>query len=77
MTDRLNYEQAAAYLGIKLATLRSMVCRKQVPHMRLTARLVVFDRAQLDAWLGERSVAAIAPSSAYAPELEVVKGGRS
>lgn len=54
---RLGYSEAAQYLGIKVATLRSLVCRKQVPHVRITARLVVFDRDQLDAWLAAKSVA--------------------
>lgn len=53
---RLSYEQAAEYLAIKLSTLRSLVCRKQVPHIRITARLVVFDAAELDAWIAERTV---------------------
>lgn len=53
---RLSYEEAAAYLAIKIATLRSLVCRRQIPHVRLTPRLVVFDREQLDAWIAERTV---------------------
>lgn len=54
---RMGYDEAARYLGIKIATLRSLVCRKQVPHIRLTPRLVVFDRDQLDAHIAEHSVA--------------------
>lgn len=53
----MGYDEAARYLGIKIATLRSLVCRKQVPHIRLTPRLVVFDRDQLDAHIAEHSVA--------------------
>ena len=54
---RLNYVEAAAYVGVPVGTLRSMVSRRQVPHIRLAARIVVFDVAQLDAWIAERSVA--------------------
>lgn len=54
---RVPYAVAADHLGTKVTTLRSMVSRKQVPHIRLTARLVVFDLDQLDAWLRERAVA--------------------
>jgi len=54
---RFGYLQAAAHLGVKVGTLRSMVSRRQVPHIRLTARLVVFDLDVLDAWLRERAVA--------------------
>ena len=58
MSQRLNYAEAAAYLGLKVETLRSMVCRKQVPHIRLSGKLVRFDRETLDAWLREHSVPA-------------------
>ena len=55
---RVNYATAAKYIGVPEGTLRSMVCRRQVPHTRLSARIVVFDVATLDAWLADRSVAA-------------------
>ena len=55
---RVNYATAAKYLGIPEGTLRSMVCRKQVPYIRLSPRIVVFSVATLDAWLADRSVAA-------------------
>jgi excisionase family DNA binding protein len=53
---RLTYPQAAAHLGLKVGTLRAMVCQEKVPHIRLGPRLVVFDREALDLWLAERSV---------------------
>jgi excisionase family DNA binding protein len=53
---RMGYWQAAEYLGIKVATLRSLVCRKQIPHIRLTPRLVVFDSDALDAHIAANSV---------------------
>jgi excisionase family DNA binding protein len=55
---RLTYTEAAAYIGLKIGTLRSMVCREEVPHIRLGPRLVVFDSESLDRWLAERSVPA-------------------
>ena len=55
---RVGYPDAAAYLAVPLGTLRSMVSRRQVPHVRLTARIVVFDLDALDAWLSERTIAA-------------------
>lgn len=58
MTRRLNYAEAAAYIGVKVPTLRSMVCRKQVPHIRLSGKLVRFDVDELDAWLRAHSVPA-------------------
>lgn len=57
VSKRINYAAAAEYLGVKVQTLRTMVHRRQVPHVRLGGRLVVFDTATLDAWIEERSVA--------------------
>jgi excisionase family DNA binding protein len=54
----LTYADAATYLGLPIGTLRSMVCRRQIPHVRLSARVVRFDIAKLDALIAERSVAA-------------------
>jgi excisionase family DNA binding protein len=53
---RVNYVDAAAFLGIKVTTLRSMVHRKQVPHIRLGPQLVVFDLDVLSEWLRGCSV---------------------
>lgn len=55
---RVDYSAAAQYLGLKVGTLRSMVARKQVPHIRLGPQLVRFDLAELEKWLREHSVAA-------------------
>jgi excisionase family DNA binding protein len=54
--ELLTYTQAANLLGLKLSTLYAMVSRRQVPHVRLGGRLVRFDRAELETWLGERRV---------------------
>lgn len=56
MTARLNYREAARLLGIPVGTLRSMVCRRQVPHIRISPRVVVFDVAALDEWIALRRV---------------------
>ena len=54
--ERLNYREAAEFLGVKLPTLQSMVCREQVPHVRLSGRLVVFERDALEKFIAERRV---------------------
>jgi excisionase family DNA binding protein len=54
----LTYAQAAEYTTLKLGTLRSMVCHKTIPHVRIGPRSVTFDRAELDLWLESRKVAA-------------------
>ena len=56
MTAPLNYREAARMLGIPIGTLRSMVCRRQIPHIRISPRIVVFDVAALDAWISARRV---------------------
>lgn len=56
MTPRLNYRDASRLLGVPVGTLRSMVCRRQVPHIRISPRVVVFDVAALEEWLAARRV---------------------
>jgi len=56
VTPRLNYRDAARLLGIPVGTLRSMVCRRQVPHIRISPRVVVFDVATLEEWMAARRV---------------------
>lgn len=53
---RVRYAEAARHIGTPEGTLRSMVSRGQVPHIRLSKRLVVFDLAALDRWLADRAV---------------------
>ena len=53
----LNYEAAAKMLGLKLPTLYSHVCRKRIPHIRLSQRMVRYDEDELAAWLRSKSVA--------------------
>ena len=53
----LTYAQAADFLSVPLGTLYSWVHLRKVPHIRISARLVRFDRAELVAWMDERRVA--------------------
>lgn len=64
MEDKIRYRAAAAFIGVPLSTLYSMVCRKQIPHIRLGGRLVVFSRAELETWMNERRVSPAAPEPA-------------
>lgn len=64
MNDQMmNYTQAAAFLGVKVATLYSMVSRREVPFARLGKRLVRFSRVELANWLAAHTVV---PASADA-----------
>lgn len=69
----MNYAEAAAHLGVKLATLRSMVSRRQIPHVRLSARLVLFDAAELDRYLADHAVPA---ATSAGSGLRIVGGGQ-
>ena len=55
---KVRYAEASGLTGLKIATLQSMVCRKQIPHFRLGKRLVIFSRRDLLAWLETRRVGA-------------------
>jgi excisionase family DNA binding protein len=56
--QKMQYPGAAEVTGLKIPTLQSMVCRKQIPHYRLGKRLVIFSRRELVQWMADRSVAA-------------------
>ena len=58
MQPLLNYDQAAALLNVAKGTLYSKVCRKEIPHRRLSPRLVRFDAEELRAWIAAHAVKA-------------------
>lgn len=57
-SDLISYSAAARYLALKPSTLRVFVHRRQIPHIRMSPRLVMFDRRELDGWLASHTVAA-------------------
>lgn len=59
--EMLDYRGAAAFLGIKVNTLYSLVSRGEIPHARFGRRLVRFSRAALVEWVKERTVAVRTP----------------
>jgi excisionase family DNA binding protein len=57
MSDTLiGYEQLSKQLGIKLGTLYSWVSRNQIPHIRISGKLVRFNPVAIDRWLADRVV---------------------
>jgi len=52
----ISYKQAAERLAVPIGTLRVMVSRKQVPHVRLGKRIVKFDPVKLDHWIDQHRV---------------------
>lgn len=55
----VRYKEASARTGIPEGTLRALVSTKKIPHIRVSPRVVLFDTAQLDQWLAERTVAPV------------------
>ena len=52
----MNYQEAARYLRVPDGTLRQMVSRKAIPHVRISSRGVLFEISALDAWIAARRV---------------------
>lgn len=57
-SDLLDYAQAARRLGVPVGTLRSLVSRHQIPHVRLSPRIVRFDPDELASWIAAKRVPA-------------------
>ena len=55
-TVLVGYTDAATKLGIRVATLYSLVSQRRIPHVRLGRRFVRFDLRELDAWVDGRRV---------------------
>lgn len=52
----LTYSQVAELLNMPLSTLYSKVCRKEIPHLRMSGRSVLFDQDELLEWLNKKRV---------------------
>ena len=50
------YADAAKFLGISRGTLRGLVARRQIPHHRVSRRIVLFDPDVLRRWLKAHAV---------------------
>lgn len=55
----LTEPQAAAYLHQKPRTLRLWRRRRALPHFKLTGKVVLYSRADLDGWLEKHRVTTI------------------
>jgi predicted DNA-binding transcriptional regulator AlpA len=54
-TPKLRAPQAAAYVGLSPSTLAKMRLRGDGPlYAKAGSRIVIYDKADLDAWLGAR-----------------------
>lgn len=51
MPEMMTYSQLSKHLGLSVNTLYGMVHDRRIPHIRLSKRLVLFDAAEITAWL--------------------------
>lgn len=56
------YRDAARFLGVSPATVRGLVARRAIPHLRIGRRIVLFDPAQLREWLAAHAVEPTRPA---------------
>ncbi len=59
----LTYQEAAEFLSMRLATLYSKVSRHEIPHVRLSGRMVRFDPDALAEFLRLRTFTPPAPDA--------------
>ena len=51
--ETMNYEEAAAYLKIKVNTLKAWVAKKKLPFHKPSGKTVLFFREELEKWILE------------------------
>lgn len=67
MTRRLlDIKDVAAYTGLSIHTLYTMVSQRRIPFVKL-GRLTKFDRLELDRWITSKSVKVLKPFSTETP----------
>ena len=52
----LDYDQFCERYAMKKATAYSLVCRRQIPHIRLSGKMVRFDSDEIDGWFRDHHV---------------------
>jgi len=73
-TAVLDARETAAYLAVSETTLRRMVRRGDLPHVRLGEVGVRFRLVDLDAWLAARTSRAWAPAKGRGPRRTAARG---
>jgi excisionase family DNA binding protein len=51
MEKLLTIEQVAEALQVKKSTIYSLVCRKRIPHVKLTGKILRFKLSELQKWI--------------------------
>jgi hypothetical protein len=68
---RMRRRQAADYLGVSEGFLEKTACRGDGPaYLRLSARLVLYERAELDRWAAARRVTSSAEAANLAQSMK-------
>ena len=68
---RMRRKQAAGYLGVSEGFLEKAACRGDGPaYLRLSARLVLYERAELDRWATARQVTSSAEAANLAQSMK-------
>lgn len=52
----LSYSELSQLTGLNINTLYSFVRKKQIPHERITSRLVRFNKAKILEWIDSKQV---------------------
>ena len=55
-TELLTDAQAAEFLSVESRTLREWRHTRQLPHIRISSRVIRYRKTDLDAWLARRFV---------------------
>jgi excisionase family DNA binding protein len=58
-SDILNDEQVAGLLFVDQRTLRKWRRERGLPHVKLTAKVILYRRADLDKWLSQHVVGGV------------------
>ena len=51
----MNVKEVAKYTGLSRGTIYNFVSQKKIPFQRISEKKVIFDKAEIDEWLKERS----------------------
>jgi excisionase family DNA binding protein len=52
----IGYKEIAEMMGMPIGTIYAWVCRKEIPHIRISAKLVRFDLDEIQKWIEEKRV---------------------
>ncbi len=52
----LTYKQASDLLQIQIGTLYSLVSQKRIPHIRISGRMVRFQKSEMESWIKKLEV---------------------